>query len=439
MIVCKNCTFENADDDEWCGGCRSYLKFDGELIEEPKVEVPQPLPTEPETDTSSSGLIQWVKDHVGGSDEGAAATATPGTTSEFATSSELDVIDEPQGLAQRDPSTVSSAPASMDPAVSPSSPLSDERPSAYLDPVTPAHEKSTEVSGSTGPVPPAPVKDDKPSYHRPSRPKAEVINPGDLICGECGVGNGPERKYCRSCGAPLHHAEVFTLPWYRRLWRMLTRRKAHAAGERPHAPHRAIRSGGKGWLSSSVMRIVALALVVGAVLYAVGPLRHPVDSTVDTVVEWIHPTYVRVYPVSASATSSAPGHPPKLAIDNVSNTSWQTGSQGDGAGDVLRLNLAPPADIDKIGFLSGDSDDLPGSFLTEPRPRAVLVELVTTRPGGTSSVITTKVLALTNSPNFQTYTVPGQAVSAVVLKILTVWPSKGSNAAIAEVEPFTKK
>ena len=47
-----------------------------------------------------------------------------------------------------------------------------------------------------------------------------IVNPGDLVCGQCGEGNDPSRRFCRRCGASLAAGDgIRPLPWYQRWWR----------------------------------------------------------------------------------------------------------------------------------------------------------------------------------------------------------------------------
>jgi hypothetical protein len=271
-------------------------------------------------------------------------------------------------------------------------------------------------------------------------PKSKVassreVNPGDLICGQCAEGNDPARKFCRRCGASLQQAVVFSLPWYSRMWRKLTTRRTRQAGDRPRARRRAIGGAGPGWLTSWVTRIIVLAIVVVVILTFVGPwshsLKHRFSRWYHDVKNVVSTSYTPIHPLSAGATSSAPGHGAALAIDGASNTSWQTGARGNGTGQTLGINLAAATNVDKIGFLIGDTDT-PQAYVTEPRPELVRVTFAGPHPY-------TKDITLKDVGTFQTFTVKAKDATSLRITIDAVYPSaQGTHAAITEVELFKK-
>ena len=317
-------------------------------------------------------------------------------------------------------------------AAIPAQPLAQERPAPSAPAATPA---AAAPSPATAPVQPEAVKPSAVKT-RPAVKKAaptRVINPGDKICGQCGEGNDPVRRFCRRCGASLNEAVVFSLSWYKRAWRRLTHRKQRVAGERPRNRRRAIGGAGPGWLTSWVTRIIALAIIVFVVLTFVGPAKKPIRHRLSTwyhdVANVIHPTYNQIHPITASASTSAPGHPPALLIDGVSNTSWE--SNGKGAGQVVIIRLAKAADIDKIGFLIGDTDS-PQAYLTEPRPDQIRVSFNGTKPYQ-------KTITLKDTGAFQTFGVSAKETTAFSVTILSVYPSgQGHDVSITEVEIFSK-
>ena len=58
------------------------------------------------------------------------------------------------------------------------------------------------------------------------------LKPGDLICGECGEGNPPARKFCSRCGTSLEAAKLVKKKWWQKL---IPKRKVKTleVGERP--------------------------------------------------------------------------------------------------------------------------------------------------------------------------------------------------------------
>jgi hypothetical protein len=271
-------------------------------------------------------------------------------------------------------------------------------------------------------------------------PSSRVINPGDKVCGQCGEGNDPNRKFCRRCGASLLEAEVFSLPWYKRLWRRLSNRKQRQAGDRPRQRRRLVGGHGGGWLMTWAKRIFVVALVVFIFLATVGPYSHTIKHHVSTwyhdVKKQIDPTYTPVHPTTALATSSASGHPAGNVIDGASNTSWEANNAGPGQSVIVYL--AKPTEIGKFGFLSGDQDAAATSYITQPRPEQITV----TWHGQKSKQVKTQVVALQDVSTFQTFTPNFSGnIHSITFTVNTVYPATNSKAlgvAIAEIELFTK-
>lgn len=283
----------------------------------------------------------------------------------------------------------------------------------------------------------------KPQRQRVKRVTAEtapqeVLNPGDLICGSCGVGNDPDRKFCRRCGSSLVAAAVAQKPaWYKRIFRRRPKAKPEA-GTRP-----AKGSSGPGVVNRgkyailrgrSVMgkigRVAALLALLGVAGLSFGPWRDAVGDQIDKVKRIISPEYEPVRPASATASSELEGRPATAAIDQVSNSYWAEGAEGAGEGQGLTFTFSEPVDLDRIGFLNGASED-PKDFVTQPRVREVLVLF----DDGT-----TKSLTLKDEADFQEFGISARQVTTVQLQIVSVHSSlEGSAASLAEVEFFRKE
>jgi hypothetical protein len=306
---------------------------------------------------------------------------------------------------------------------------------------------------TTGAVVPEAVKPQAPGRRPPAKKAAEarVINPGDKICSQCGEGNDPIRKFCRRCGASLIEAQIFTLPWYRRLFRRLFGGKQHQAGARPK---RRRRSGSAlGWLTGWVARLILLAIIVVVALSFIGPWHKHMYSKekqwYNDALFFIHPTFTEVFAVCppaqpgncpaakggvpVTASSSAPQHGPTNLIDNAINTSWQ--SNGTLTGQSVTFYFAGPTDFAKIGFDNGDLDSNT-SFLTEARAHVVKLVFFNQK----LKTISTKTIDLKDVSTFQTYTVAPKGATGVTVEIESVYASSGAgkNVAIAQVEFYTK-
>jgi hypothetical protein len=297
------------------------------------------------------------------------------------------------------------------------------------------------VAGATSAVAPVQPEAVKPAAVRTRpTPRARVaptreINPGDLVCSQCGEGNDPGRKFCRRCGASLQMAVIYALPWYSRWWRRLTAPKTLKAGDRPHVRRRAFGGSGPGWLTSWVTRVIVLVIALFVILTFVGPWRHSLHHRLSRyyhdVVNVVHPTYNPVHPDTAIATSFTRGHPPSFAIDGASNTSWWTGGRGTGQGQRLVIRLGTTTNVDKIGFLLGDQDT-PAAFDSQGRPASIRLNFNGSHPYA-------KTLTLKDSPSFQSYTISAKGASQLIITIESVQATPpGTHAAIAEVEFFKK-
>jgi hypothetical protein len=285
-----------------------------------------------------------------------------------------------------------------------------------------------------GAVKPGAVKA-RPTPKKPP-PPPRVINPGDKICGQCGEGNDPARKFCRRCGGSLTEAVVFTLPWYKRFWRRLTSRKQHVAGDRPKQRRRLIGGHGGGAIWMWTKRILLVAVVVVVVLTFVGPLskhwKHWWSSRYHSVVSTVHPHYSQFHPVGATATSALPGHPASNLIDGFNNTSWIANNKSVGQFVVLRFPSLE--NVAKIGFLSGAQDQGANTYLTYPRPKKVLIYYDGRSP-------TSQTITLKDTQSFQTFTASSKNSTGVTVTVESVYqPTNSNNTAVAmtEIELFSK-
>jgi hypothetical protein len=465
MIVCTKCGFHNEDSDTFCGSCAGFLEWSGQQVAKDVEPEPEPAP-EPELEEEHAGFIERVKDRIGIGE----TKEEVGTTNGVAAGA-------PAVAPQPEPAAVATGPApmpappvaspllgapapppptTMAPIVDAAAPAPPEAKEAAPPPpaagptqpvaTTPATHARTSQAPPPGATPPTAMGPVQPEAVKPVAAKARptprskvapsrVVNPGDLICGQCAEGNDPARKFCRRCGASLQEAVVFHLPWYRRAWRRITTRTPKQAGARPSVRRRMVGGSGPGWLTSWVTRIIVLAILVVVVLAFVGPWRHTIHNRASRyyhdVINVVHPSYNPVHPVSARATSSAPGHPAAFAIDGASNTSWQTGGKTTGKGQALVISLAGPTNIDKVGFLNGDSDSQ-GAYLTELRPTVVHMYFGGAHPYE-------KNFTLKDSASFQSFTLKAKSATSIILTIESVYPSvQGKHTALAEVELFKK-
>lgn len=392
MIACDACGRENPDEARFCGSCGGRLAVapapapeDGPEPEPPAVAPAEPPSEDQPPETEAQRRLR--------------ALVARGPTPEPAPP-------RPAAPASAPPTVPASGPLPP-----PAAPASAARPAAQPEAMKPG--APAPKAGIPGPAAPAPA----------------AIRPGDIVCGECGTGNDPERRFCRRCGTSLAQAVAPTavrkVPWWRRLF---PRRAAavSAAGDRPMR--------GRGSRVGRVFRRVAAVLVGVALVAVAGPWRSAVSdrisSTARSVRRTISVTYAPARPTAATASSTLAGHGPEAAIDGVSNSAWSEGVAGEGVGQQLTLTFGGPVDVDRVGITPGASV-VPAEFLAQPRPREVRL----TFTDGTIANLTLK-----DQPGFQAFAVKARRVVSVVLEIRSVYPSAagGQDASVAEIELFTK-
>jgi hypothetical protein len=265
------------------------------------------------------------------------------------------------------------------------------------------------------------------------QPPSRRLQPGDLICGDCGEGNVETRKFCSRCGASLVTAEKVKTPWWRKL---LPRRgaKVRKSGDRP-------KPGGRGKTKTAlavgktfrlIRRIVTVALLLGGILYTVwSPFRGWVNQqyvAVQHQVELlIFPQYA---PVSATGVECTPETPPdsgcQAAVDGFSNTHWL--APVDAAPPVLVLRFDREVDLSRMILRNGAVDDFQGNH------RARKLHLVFST-GKTSDV------DLTDNPDPNQYDIAnGDGATSVEIHVVDLFRSvDGTQLALSEIELFEKK
>lgn len=439
MIVCSRCGFENEDSDAFCGSCAGFLEWEGKKADSPTDGgalaglAPAPIPGEHEAPDGLSATSQSpLADPPSRSAEPASPPPPP----------------QPGPAGPQATPLVAADPVGSLPVAS-SSERAEGQP-----PPTAAEElpagSSEEVPQPASPVPAAapgpqvptavlPGAPQAPRVRKPERPPIEV-SPGDKVCPACGQGNDSARNFCRRCGASLKEAQIFTLPWYRRLLGRLRHRRSYVAGSRPGQRRRLVGGHGGGLLASIVRTVVLLAVVALVVLSLVGPyshtLKHRYSVWYHDIVGKVHPTYVPVHPVGAVASSSVDGFPASNLIDGASNTSWR--SEPPGVGQQVTLSLATPVQIAELGILSGDQDQGSSSYVTTARPERLSVSYLYQ-----GRVVATQIIALSDSASFQTFKAhdpaPANQVRLVVESLYPPVASGWPGVSMTQVELFSEK
>jgi hypothetical protein len=277
-----------------------------------------------------------------------------------------------------------------------------------------------------------------PQDARPQRavskaPPSTTPHKGDLICGECGEGNAPTRRFCSRCGASLATATPVRIPWWRRLFPKRDRSKAKAgsaagtaAGRRPKQKRRALPAMMRG-----VRGIISIVLLLGGIVYAsYAPARTLVNEKVGALLakgeSIVHPQYVPEHPIEARANAAQPGHPATAVIDGFTNTYWAAPATG--PEQVLVLSFDHPVKVSKALVRVGVS----GNFGSTARPHAIHIVY----SNGHS-----QELNLDDKAEAQEVTLkPDGAVTSIELHITSFYrPVSGTDIAVTEIELFSKK
>lgn len=426
MMVCTQCGFQNETQDAFCGSCGAFLEWAGEKVDSESAPEPEPdrLP---------------VGEQPAEAPAGAAASAPEATAEE--TAPNATVVDLRAGTESQGDEEATETVAA------PTARVAGEA-AVGADVST---RGSAVVTGPPSAPPPGPVAR-RPDALRSAGPKTRPVpakppprrevRPGDLVCNQCEEGNDPERRFCRRCGASLVEAKAAVapppLPWWKRLF--VRQPKVLAAGERPMrrggtAAQRTLRS-----RLSQGRRLVVLLAVVGLGLGYLGPWRSTVNTKVGNsfrgIREMVAPRFNEISPDSVEGTTSAlPDHPPEDAVDDIKQTYWAEGAEGDGIGQRFVVNFDPPVNLGKIGFRLGASTK-PEDFATQPRPERVRLHFF-----GPASSVSTKDLSLKNTADFQQHDAKAKDTVRLEIEILSTNPSLegGTATSIAEIEFWERK
>ncbi|KGN41303.1 zinc ribbon domain-containing protein [Knoellia aerolata] len=396
-VICTECGSVNEDGATFCGGCGAYLEWEGERIgpaePEPEAEA-EPVPEVPEP--SRPTLVDRVKAGLG-----LEADATPAADSGPVDPARTEVEAAPAAVPGDDPGaqrrTVPVQPAPVRPA--PARPVAARQPAAV--------KPGTEASLS-GRKKPAPVEE-----HRP--------RPGETICGHCGAGNTPERKFCRRCGKDLAGAAVMPPPpWWRRLFQR--RPRSISAGTRPVLKRR-----------SRTPRRLLVLVVLAAVLYGLVRVGWPwVGGAVETVRDRVSGKEPHE-PTLVVASSTARGRGATLARDGRLETSWAPAAPGDGIDEYLEATFDEPFRLVAVQIYNGSSRDR-GKYLLTRRPSKV--ELSITNADGEVEI---REEDLRDDPRQQDIMIGADDVTAVRLTIKSaVGEIPGTRVALGEMAFFTR-
>ncbi len=268
----------------------------------------------------------------------------------------------------------------------------------------------------------------KPPQVRKQAPSRK-LQPGDLVCGECGEGNSVTRKFCSRCGTSLAEAVVVRTPWWRKL---LPKRgaKVRKSGDRPKRKGRAGKSRAALIVSSTfriARRVVAVVLLLAGIAYGMfAPFRGWVNEQAaeakGTFERIFFPQYAPVSAAEAPVASGAlPDHPPNNAVDSASNTYWGATVGGPEVNMVVKFDRE--VNLAKIIIHNGDGAAFKATH------RAQKLHLVYST-GKTTDV------NLQDRPDPQTIDLEnGEGIDSVEIHVVSTFKSvTGTTLAISEIE-----
>jgi hypothetical protein len=310
-------------------------------------------------------------------------------------------------------------------------------PPKLPDAAAPAEMKAAPADGKTGPAQPGAQTPDamKPQV---AKKQAKVIQktkptrrlkPGDLICGECGEGNPPARKFCSRCGTSLEAAKTVKKKWWQKL---IPKRKVKTleVGERPGV------GGVKGKkarkpLGAVLRRTLGIVGIVCTLLFTfVAPFRNWVQDSVfqpvkDKWNDFTTQDFDQVATLNPTSTAAYPEFPITNAFDGFSNTAWRAPFQPGNI--IITVNFQEPIDIDRAIVRNSDFDN-PTGF---SRPRNI--HLVFPETGQEFN------FELKDGNEPETYDINNAAgVSLIQIEIVDLYESPNTDVALTEWEWFTE-
>lgn len=404
MIVCRECGSHNDDGDMFCGGCPAFLEWSGEHVDD---GLPEPVT---EAETERAGIVTRIRHAISGDEQ----------------------LPPPAGQSQ-----VATPPSSLPPP--PQYGTTDDRASALVaKPVIeerPTTERPTlatpDAGGAAGPGPSSPQA--QAPQAAKARPKVQrqapsrKINPGDLICGQCGEGNPSSRKFCRRCGNTLEEAVVAKRPWYRRVLPS-RRKKGLTAGERPDrttgrpgSKARVFRGKALGKYAD-LRRILALLAIVGiGVGFALPSARSAImdggSSVYNRVRRVISPTYsnIPIDPARVSASSETPDGEAENVTDSNTLTYWLAAPDDPDAS--VTVVFVETTDLKHVLVHPGKQENGGKVLRPDPRPRELLFRV--TDDAGT---ITEVNAILADEDGFQTIDLDVDAAVSAEAIVVNCFP-----------------
>lgn len=266
--------------------------------------------------------------------------------------------------------------------------------------------------------------------------RSNVLRPGDLICGDCGQGNTPIRRFCARCGFELREAEIARVPWWRRF------RRRHGPRVIPLGTVNGQQSepvpfpgGGFPAVWAKVKITAGIVLCLSCMLYATyAPFRNMVNNaTADlraTAKGLLESQYSPVRPAKVSASRSLRGHGAKYLVDLNSASYWSAPHNARSPDEPEKADLLVEFDrvvrLDQLIITAGAGD----AFTDHGRPRQMILTFTNEKQ---------MRLQLQDTAQQQKFSLDhATAIKTVRIEITDVYAAeKGKDVSIAELEFFS--
>lgn len=413
-MTCQLCGHENVDGTRFCASCGVFLAY-------------APPATAPRTGRDAGHEVHGARPATSGPAPPRGPWAPPGA------GGEAGARPPPAAAA----GTSRAAAAAWGPPQRASS--ADGRPGEG----PPSEDRVTPRRASTAPALHHPTgRIERPVALRPT-PRPTTPDEEAVLCGACGLGNAPSRRFCARCAAPLSEvsgdAPSRPLPWWRRVLRPRRAQRPPQVSTQEGGPEPTLHDRLRRRRRIQALAAAAVAaLVVGvAVLPAAAPVRQRLGLEGSAAADWLRglvadPRPVR--PVGFAATSTGPRREPRFAADGMPSTFWTEGAPEDGVGEALLLEFAEPVRLDHVIVSSGGVD--PGvAFTSHPRPRVLRFES-DLEAGGSNR----RDVELDDRPGPQTFDLGLRIGSTLTVRIVSTHPSAGAGreTSISELEFFRR-
>jgi hypothetical protein len=336
-------------------------------------------------------------------------------------------------------------------AAPPPRPARSESPvaAALVAPVVPGSAQARAESAAKQDAPPsaaaASAPDVKEQAPQIARARAVAVtkttstrrlHPGDSICGYCGEGNPPTRKFCARCGESLVEAEHVKAPWWHR-FRVKRGPRKVKLGTAPgkNAKGGSLHGSGfdfkhaLGQFYRKARLVLAVAIVVAGAVYGIyPPFRTAVNSLFTSeknkLAGIVDPKFAPIHAVKCTSNAQLKGHPATLACDGFFNNYWLA-RWAPSPEPSLTVTFAHPVTITRLILHNGAF----GRYVQDGRPSSL--HLVFSNEE--SFTITPQ-----DTPQPQTFTIKHAIlIKSIVFQVTATYQGTvGANVAISQIELF---